>query len=441
MSLDRRSFLQGLSLGAIGAFVGCNSAVASNDIVLPAAPPAPWPRVPVPPLPVYNDAAPDAFWRAVRAQYPLLDKPVYLNTGGLGPVSQPVLDQMFAMINRSQEHSEHGHDNSEAARETMAEFLGVEAREVSFTRNATEGNSIIAGGLALKAGDEVIFESHAHPGGSFPWYNQEKNRGIKVRLFEPDAASPEGNLARIRALVTPRTKVIQVSHVTCTTGLLFPVREIAEFCRSKNIWFHIDGAQSVGMFPVNFNEIGCDSYAFSGHKWLGGPHETGVFYIRHSRLEEVACISAGSYTGELPRLPGQIVYADATSRHEYGTRNIGLISGLAEAVRLQEQIGRDRIFAHGSAMATHLCTELAKIPGIEVLTPARADMRGAITSIRHPRAEASKLFNYLMTDHSLRCRPVTEQNLQAVRISTHVFNSPAECERVIAGVRASVSAL
>jgi selenocysteine lyase/cysteine desulfurase len=416
MKLNRRSFLQGLGLGAISALAA---------------------RASLPALPPFGTLSDDAFWRAVRAQYPLSDDPVYLNTGGLGPASQRVLDAVDATMRQLQEHSETGHNLLEPAREAMARFLGAAADEVCFVRNATEGNSIIAAGLGLRAGDEVIFESHAHPGGSFPWLNQARLHGVVVRLFEPDPASPEANLARIRALGTPRTKVIQVSHITCTTGLVFPVAAIAEFARARGIWFHIDAAQSVGMIPVNLREIGCDSCAFSGHKWLGGPHETGVLYLRHDRLDAVALTGAGAYSGELARLPGEIKDFNAASRHEYGTRNAGLIVGLAEAVSLQEQIGRARIAAHGGALAAGLIQELSRIKGIEVLTPRSESLRASITTIRHARADAGKLFGYLLGKHRLRCRPVTEQDLGAVRISTHVFTSRAEVERTISAVRAA----
>jgi selenocysteine lyase/cysteine desulfurase len=428
MTFDRRTFLQGLGVGALGAFAGCNTTSAAT------------PR-PVSPLPVFGSVSDEAFWRAVRAQYPLLDNPAYLNTGGLGPAAQSVLDTVFSTMSKMQEHSETGYELFHPAREAMARYLGVKSSEVCFTRNATEGNSVIAAGLTLHPGDEVIFESHAHPGGSFPWANQATLRGVQVKLFDPDPASPEANVARIRALITPRTKVIQVSHITCTTGLLFPVRAIAELAQAHGIWFHIDGAQSVGMIPVNLDAIGCDSYAFSGHKWIGGPHETGVLYIRQSKLDSVVVTGIGAHAGELTHLPGEIKLDQAASRHEYGTRNAGLVAGLAEAIRLQEAIGRDRIAAYGKGMATHLLTELAKIKDITVLTPRPAEMRGSMTTITHSRATAGKLFNYLAKKHQLRCRPVTEQGLQALRISTHVFNSPAECERVITGVRAAARAL
>ncbi len=420
MSVDRRTFLQGLGAGALGALAGFTPAAAA-----------------VRPLPAFDAANADAFWRAVRAQYPLLDDPIYLNTGGLGPISQPVLDTVDATTRQLQQHSETGHSLLEPARAVLAHFIGALPEEVCFVRNATEGNSLIASGLALAAGDEVIFETHAHPGGSFPWLNQAKLRGVTVRLFEPDTTSAEANLARISGLVTPRTKVIQVSHITCTTGLVFPVEAIAEFARARGVWFHVDGAQAAGMIPVDVHALGCDSYAFSGHKWLGGPHETGVLYLRRDRLEAVAPTGIGAYSGELPQLPGEIKYSGAASRHEYGTRNAALIAGFAAAVRLQESIGRERIAAHGRKLATLLLNELGKITGIEVLTPRGDDLRASITTIRHARADARKFFGYLLEKHRLRCRPVTEQELGAVRISTHVFNSRADTERVITAVRAA----
>lgn len=428
MTLDRRTFLQGLGASAVAALAGGTSAsaAAGNRPAVESA------------LPVWEKVGADAYWRAVRAKFPLLEDPVYLNTGGLGPASQPVLDAVAGTMRRLQDHSETGHAQFEPARERMARFLGAEPAEICFVRNATEGNSIVAAGLALHAGDEIIFESHAHPGGSFPWLNQVRQRGVVVRVFEPDPSGPEGNLARIRELVTPRTRVIQVSHITCTTGLVMPVVAIAELARARGIWFHIDGAQSAGMIPLELHAIGCDSYAFSGHKWLGGPHESGVFYLRRDRLEDVAPTGIGAYSGELCLLPGEIKYSAAASRHEYGTRNAGLALGLVSAVQLQEEIGRARVAAHGRELATQLQAELTRVDGITMLTPRHDELRASITTIRHPRADAHRLFGYLFEQHRLRCRPVTEQDLGAVRISTHVFNSSAENERIIAAVRASV---
>jgi selenocysteine lyase/cysteine desulfurase len=425
MMIDRKTFVRRVTMGAVTALVASSANAERPDAKLPA----------------FSSAEPDQFWRAVRAKYPLHDDPLYLNTGGLGPTSQPALDAVVATMTRLQEHSETGHDLFDPARQKMARFLGAQPDEVCFTRNATEANSVIAAGLALVAGDEVIFDSHAHPGGSFPWLNQARQRGIVVKLFEPDPAGVEENVERIRTLVTDRTRVIQVSHITCTTGLVLPVRRLAEFTRERGIWLHVDGAQAVGMIPVDCHELNCDSYAVSGHKWLGGPHETGCLYIRRSQLEAVAPTGIGAYSGELAQLPGELTYRAAASRHEYGTRNAALISGLMAAVDLQEAIGRDRIAEHGRQLAKELIDDLRGVDGIDVLTPLVDDLRASIVTIRHRRADAAKFFNYLLKQHRLRCRPVTEQRLEAVRVSLHVFNSRADCARVASAVRSAATQL
>ncbi|HTO04821.1 MAG TPA: aminotransferase class V-fold PLP-dependent enzyme, partial [Opitutus sp.] len=119
----------------------------------------------------------------------------------------------------------------------------------------------------------------------------------------------------------------------------------------------------------------------------------------------------------------------------------GAVVGLAEAVRLQQAIGPDRIAADGRELATILMDGFKGLKGIETLTPTHEELRGSIVTISHHRANASEFFGYLRKEHHLRCRPVTEQGLEAVRISTHVFNSHADCQRIIAGVAAAARVL
>jgi len=418
MNLDRRTFLRHAAMGA--ASCGLTAAAAGAEANAP--------------LPVFNERNAEPFWRAIRDRYPLSPRLTYFNTGGLGPAAQPVLDRAAAVTRELQEKSEHGHALHDGARATLARFLGADSDELAFVRNATEGNSIIAAGLKLQAGDEVIFETHAHPGGSFPWANQEKLRGVVLKLFEPDPADAAGNLARITALLTPRTRVVQVSHVTAPTGIVMPVDALARLCRERGIWFHVDGAQSAGMFPFSLHAIGCDSFATSGHKWLGGPLETGVLYVRRDRLEEVAPTLVGSYSGELDFLPGELKLVPTAVRFEYGTRNAAAIVGLAQAVTFQEEIGRDRIAARGRFLAARVRAGLAGLPDLEILTPDKPALSGAILTFRSPRLAYDRLFDRLFKEHKIRCRPVSEQRLNAVRVSTHLFNSPEECDTLVARV-------
>ena len=419
MNLDRRAFLRHTAVGAVGVagagrLLGAETAGAA------------WP--------VFNAADPEPFWAAVRAQFPLVKSLTYFNTGGLGPSCEPALAAVAETTRRLQARSEHGHDLFSGARKILAQYLGATAEEIAFVRNATEANAIIAAGVRLRAGDEVIFETHAHPGGSFPWLNQQPLRGIVPRLFEPDPRDPAGNIARIRELMTPRTRVVQVSHVTAPTGIVLPVVEISRLCRERNCWFHIDGAQSAGMFPVAVRELGADSYATSGHKWLNGPLETGVLFVRRERIAEVAPTLVGAYSGDLEFLPGELKLATTAVRFEYGTRNSAAAVGLAEAVKFHQRIGPERIAERGRALATRVRAGLAQLPGVEILTPAAAELHASMVTFRTARVPFDQLFARLLKEHAIRARPVSEQRLNALRVSTHFFNTPAECDALIAGV-------
>jgi selenocysteine lyase/cysteine desulfurase len=385
-------------------------------------------------LPAFDERTPETFWTAVRAQFPLSRELTYFNTGGLGPTAQPVLDIVAETTSKLQAKSEHGHGLFTGARGVLARFLGAKPEEIAFVRNATEGNAIVAAGLKLVAGDEVIFETHAHPGGSFPWLQQEKLRGIAVKVFEPDPHDPAVNVERITRLITRRTRVVQVSHVTAPTGIVMPVTEIARVCRERGIWFHLDGAQTAGMFPVAMRELGCDSYATSGHKWLDGPLETGVLFVRQERLDEVAPTLVGAYSGELDALPGEFRLTPTAVRYEYGTRNSATAVGLAEAVKLQERIGPERVAARGRALMEQVRAGLSRLRGIEILTPASPAMSASMIAFRAATVPFDQLFARLLKEHAIRARPVSEQKLNALRVSTHVFNSPAECDALVVGV-------
>jgi selenocysteine lyase/cysteine desulfurase len=245
---------------------------------------------------------------------------------------------------------------------------------------------------------------------------------------------PAGNVARIAALMTSRTRAVQVSHVTAPTGILLPVAAIAQLCRERRVWFHVDGAQSAGMFPFSLHALGCDSFATSGHKWLGGPLETGVLFVKHARQDEVAPVLVGAYSGDAPFLPGELQLTPSAIRYEYGTRNSAAIVGLAEAVRFQEKIGRERIAARGRALASRLRAGLAPLRGVEILTPESPALCASMLTFRTAALPYDALFARLFKDHAMRCRPVSEQKLDALRVSTHLFNSPAECDALVAAV-------
>lgn len=420
----RRTFLNHMTQGAL---VLSSGALLHGEQVRPAWPP-----------PAHLDE--DDFWVQVRAQFPLTHNRAYLNTGGLGPAPYAVIDAVQQTMMDLQRISEHGHKKLGEARIPVAAFFGVKPEEIAFMRNATEANATVASGLTfLRPGDEVIFETHAHPGGAIPWMSRQKQQGIIVKVFEPDPTSAAGNLERIEALITPRTRVIQVSHLTAPTGIVMPVAEIARLARDRNIWFHIDGAQSAGAFPFDLKEIGCDSYGTSGHKWMCATHGTGILYIRQERLDEVMPTEVGAYSDNGTfDIPDKFEYNETAVRYEPGTRDATSVVGVAAAVAFLNQIGMDRVAAYGHGLAQYLQNELRAIAGVQVLTPENPTLSAGITTFKTEKLPFMELNRFLGTEYKLRCRIVSERGLNAVRVSTHIFNSKAECDRVVEGVKAAL---
>jgi selenocysteine lyase/cysteine desulfurase len=423
--MNRKTFIQSLAAGSAGLLATARLPARATE---PACHPA------------LSDLG-RASWSDIRALFPLQRDHVYLNTGGLGPASQPALDAVSAQNIHQAHTGEHHRSQFTEAHDIAARFFNVAPGEIAFTRNASEANSLVASGLSLGARDEIVFESHAHPGGSFPWMNRQKLHGTRVRIFEPGTGSHADNLQRLFDQVTARTRVIQVSHITATTGLVFDIAAIAREARRRGIWFHVDGAQSAGMIPVDLKALGCDSYATSGHKWLNAPIETGLLYIAAERNDEIDCSHIGAYSSDEYELPDSLTYVDSARRHEYGTRNAASVLGMAKAFELQESIGRVRIAEHGARLARMAEDGLRAIKGLEILTPVNPGMRNSILTFRVPGIDCGGIYQALLSGHKVRTRVVNEQDLNAVRTSWHVYHDEPDVERFLAGTRATLAQL
>ena len=312
---------------------------------------------------------------------------------------------------------------------------GVLPEELAFMRNTTEGINVVANGLPLRKGDEVILTTHEHVGNALTWLALRKRVGIVLKRFEPINASQQENLDRIARLITSRTRLISIPHVVTTTGLILPVKEIARLAQSKKIWFFVDGAQTAGMFPFSLHEIGCDAYATSGHKWLLGPKETGLLYVRKDMLDTIDAKFIGAYSdGGFDFLKDQVALNPAAQRYEYGTVSIPLRAGLGAGIRFLQRIGMENVWARDRRMATSLRDGLTRIPGVVVLSPTDDAMRSAMVTFMHETLPYLKLQEHLNT-YNLRTRGVSEGGLAALRVSFHIYNTPAEVDRVLEGVR------
>jgi selenocysteine lyase/cysteine desulfurase len=385
------------------------------------------------------DPSDEQFWKLLRDEFPLTHERAYLNTGGLGASPYAVIDAVKAKMDELERVSETGHDEQlwRRIKESAGKLLGCDADELAFTRNTTEGINIVANGFPLKQGDEIITTTHEHVGNTVTWIALEKRAGTAMKFFEPSVRSQQENLDRIEKLITKRTRLISIPHIVTTTGLIMPVQEIARLAKSKNIWLFVDGAQSGGMLPFDLHELGCDAWATSGHKWLMGPKETGLLYVRKDMLETIAPKFIGAYsTGDdgFNFEKGILTLNATATRYEYGTVNVPLRVGLGAAIDFIHRVGIANMWKWDKSLSNHLYNNLKEIPGVTVLSPEDNAMRSAMITFMHNEVPYLELQKHLDT-YKLRTRGVSEGGLKALRISTHIYTMPEEVDRVLEGVR------
>jgi selenocysteine lyase/cysteine desulfurase len=381
------------------------------------------------------DTEDERFWQLVRAQFHLAPATAYLNTAGLGGSPFAVTNMVKAMMDREEEAPAPGHSEEDWSRirAKCAALLGrgCSAEEIALVSTATEGINVILNGLGLVRGDEIITSTHEHVALCIPLLHKMKTAGIEVRTFEPDLKRAQGNVDRIAALMTNRTRLVFVSHVTCTTGQIFPVADIARLAASKGILFALDGAQSLCQFPIDISASGADFYTASGHKWLLGPKRTGILYVRKDRLDALTPTIVGAYSDRANSLlDRRLELRSSAQRFEYGTQNGALIYGLEAAADFVSTIGLDAVWKHNQALAEACVAGLGAIPGVELLSPSEPASRSAMVTFHFPGRDNRQVASTLV-QRRLRVRSVTEGGLDAVRVSFHVYNDGNQVERLL----------
>jgi selenocysteine lyase/cysteine desulfurase len=381
----------------------------------------------------------DPFWDRMPAEFPGQDGLLYFNTAGLGvppfEVLQRVQDVALEVASGGETlRAQH----LEPARAAVARLVGADPAEIALTRNCTEAMNLVARSLSLERRDEVILTTHEHPGGSMPWLALSQDTGIVLRLHEP-LFDADRDVEAIFRLAGKRTRVIVLSHVLSTVGYVTPVAAVSREARRRDILCVVDGAQAAGILPLDLHALGPDFYVASGHKWILGPVETGLLYVRRDLLPRLRPRFAGAYTNSENGFDldaRQLEFKDEASKFEYGTRSAAQAAGLGAAIAWQEAVGLDGIRARACALAKRLHTGIASLPGIEVLTPAVSVESAPIVTFRVTRRPNTQVAEWFKHELGMRVRMVGERNLNAVRASTHLTNRVADVDWLIEGVRA-----
>jgi cysteine desulfurase/selenocysteine lyase len=275
----------------------------------------------------------------------------------------------------------------DVAREKLAAYLGAaHAHEVIFTRGTTESINLVAQSWArprLKPGDEILLTEMEHHSNIVPWQLVAEQTGAIVRAA-PITDRGELDLERFASLVTDRTKIVAVAHVSNALGTINPVRRIADLAHAAGAVLVVDGAQAAPHLPVDVEALGADFYACSSHKMLG-PTGVGVLYGRESLLEAMPPYQGGGDMINTVSFSGS-TWAPLPAKFEAGTPNIAGAIGLGAAVDYIEQIGRDRIAEHEHALLAYATDRVTEVSGLRIVgtAPLKASVLSFVMEGIHP---------------------------------------------------------
>ena len=376
----------------------------------------------------------EPYWQLVKRQFPLEETLIYLNAANVCPASRPVMDRHLEYLrdfhaNPSFQNRDKYVAMRESLRVKVARMLRVSADEIAVTRNTSEGSNIVVKGVDLKAGDEVLITDHNHPSNNDSWKIRARRDGFTVKsLPVPIPAHSSGELlAAFEKAVTPRTRVIAVTHLTSTTGILYPAREIGQLARRRGIYMHLDGAQTFGAMDVNLQEIGCDSYATSAHKWLMGPLEAGLLYIRAGRIPQLwpSIVTAG-WADDLK---------GARKFEVFGQRDDPRVVALEAAIDFVNLIGIRTVEERTRALATRAKSQLREIANVELKTNLEPELSGGVVKFRMKNMPTKQAYDTLWERHRLAIANTASGDAEGLRFSPHVYNSMEEIDRAVAAVK------
>jgi isopenicillin-N epimerase len=418
------------------------SSLAASGLVVGAAPVLEALR-PVAPFVGNPQATDEALFAEARTHFLVPDAVAYCNTGTLGASPREVVAALIDGIRRIEtelaawpyEQSDGepltGYQQLLGVRERAGRFVNATAHEIALTQNATMGMNFLANGLDLAPGDEVVSTDQEHGGGIGPWRLLAKRRGIVVKELPLEPALSHGPDAVVRLFadaMTPRTRVVMFSHITAGLGVRLPARELCALARERGALALVDGAQAVGQIEVDVQALGCDGYVASPHKWMMAPKGTGFMYIRRG-VQDRFWATLASYQWDN--------YKDGAFRFmQYGTGSVPVTEGFVAAIDFIERIGMERIARWDAMLTRRLREGLALIPRVRIASPADPSLSSAITTFRVDGVKAKALQDALW---ARRVRVRAQNDARGVRLSTHLYVSPADIERILE-VTASLAA-
>ncbi len=382
-----------------------------------------------------EDESPDGvYWDALSKHFLFKDGLIMMNNGTVGPMPKPVFNTLMKYF-RTQVTNPFDVYNfiprkKEEVRTKLAEFVNASPDEVVITRNTTEGMNFVANGLDMKEGDEVLLSTMEHPGGTHPWRLKEKRFGIKIKQV-PIGLPPKNVNEIVSAFeraITPRTRIISISHTVYISGLIAPLKELSEMAHAKDVLVLADSAHGIGMLDLDMKELGIDFFATSPYKWLGAPTGVGLLYVRKEVQDKLWPTIASS---------GWDRHQSARKFETLSQRADALTIALGEALDFQNAIGKERIERRVKTLAGYLKRELNKIPGVKLHTSQDPYLSGGLTAFSAEGIDPEKVVNFIREKYNIVVRTIGNKKMgtYGVRVSTHIYVSLKHIDMFLEGLR------
>ena len=415
MRIDRRTLLRGIGGGAaLAAFrADAMARVIEAGQSAAAKPPS-------------SLAADEDYWSEIARAFDVDRTLVNLNNGGCSPAPAHVLEAMIRDLRFSNEIPvQHMwvvlEPRIESVRRELAAEFGCDPEEMAITRNASESLETMIFGIDLKPGDEVIYTTQNYPRMITSWEQRARRDGVVLKPIKFPVPPPSRAhvVDRFREAITPRTRVIEVTHITNLTGQIMPVKELVELGRERGIEVFVDGAHAFAQFPFTRDQLGCDYYATSLHKWLFAPIGTGFLYVRKNKIKSLWPLMAA---------PAKMD-DDIRKYEEIGTHPAANHNAIAVALAFHRAIGSERKAARLRWLRDRWAKRLAAAdPRVRILTPLNDTDSCGIGFISIQGFDTEKLQAYLWEKHRIMTTPIVHDEFQGLRITPNVYTTPDEID-------------
>ncbi len=384
----------------------------------------------------------ETYWAEIQRAFDSDRTMINLNNGGCSPTPSHVLEAMIRDLRFSNELPvEHMwrvlEPRVESVRRDLATEFGCDTEEMAITRNASEANEIMIFGLDLKRGDEVVITNQNYGRMITSWDQRARREGIVVKQISFKVPPPSDSylVEQFKAAITPRTKVIEVTHITNLTGQIMPVRQIIDLAHPLGIEVFVDGAHGFAHFPFKRDDLKCHYYGTSLHKWLLAPVGTGFLYVRKGKQKNLWPLMAAAATQD----------NDIRKYEEIGTHPAANHNAISAALAFHHGIGADRKIARLRYLRDRWAKRLvAESSRVSLLTPLDDRQSGAIALFQVEGIDNVKLGAWLFDKHRIVNTPIVHPEFKGIRITPNVYTTLDEidifADKVLEAVKKGIPA-